>query len=158
MIIVGLDISSTSTGWAVLREGKFLSKEGRDFGFIKPPKKLELSEKLHFFRNELVYVLESTLPDMVGIEDVFSSRNLKTFKLLSRFSGVGVEAVRSLLALEPEIVSVTQVRSCIGPQDKKSAFSKICDIYNKSEWVYEKHNDVADALAIAHYLYSNRSK
>lgn len=154
MIVIGLDISSSSTGWAVLKNrGRFYKREGVDYGMIKPHKKLELSEKLVYFRTELIKILETTKPDIVAAEDVFFSRNPKTLKILSKFQGVAAEAVRETLGQPTNIVTVKEVRAVVGTQGKEEVFNEIVKMFKLKGWVFKKHNDITDAIAVAFYAH-----
>lgn len=152
MIILGLDISSTRTGWAVLKNGRFYRRVGVDYGFICPVSSLEPGAKINFFRKELFSVVKNVGPDVVGIEDVFFYRNIGTLKVLSRFSGVALELVYSVLKKEPIYVQVKEIRSSFGTQDKNDIFKIMIDKYKIDNWLFKTHNDVADALAIASHI------
>ena len=93
MIVLGLDVSSSSTGWAILKNSRFYKREGKDYGIIAPPKKLGPAEKLDYFRTHLGRVLKS-VPDkvVIGIEDTFLFKNPKVLKILSRFAGVAMQS------------------------------------------------------------------
>ena len=151
---IGLDVSSTSTGWAVLKNKRFYRREGIDFGLIKPPKKMVLAEKLNYFRTELSEVIERVSPAVVGIEDIFLLRNVKTLKLLGRFSGVAIETVYDFAGVVPYIVQVKEVRASWGTQDKKEIFEVVKNKYKMPEWTFNKHNDLTDAITIALYVSS----
>ena len=92
-VVLGLDVSSTSTGWAVLKNGRFYKRENIDYGWIRPHRGYGLLDKLDYFAFELDRVLNIVEPLTVGIEDVFLSRNVKTLKVLSRFSGAAIQTV-----------------------------------------------------------------
>jgi Holliday junction resolvasome RuvABC endonuclease subunit len=150
MIVLGLDVSSTSTGWAVLKTGRFNKKEGTGYGWIKPPSKYSLGAKLSYFSNELHIIINNTHPDIIGIEDVFLGfKNVSTLKVLSRFSGVAIESVYTLLGQDAKILQVKEIRKALGAQDKQKAFDIISKKYKLTEWTFDKHNDVTDALAVA---------
>jgi Holliday junction resolvasome RuvABC endonuclease subunit len=156
-VILALDVSSSSTGYAVLRSGRW-NKSGASFGTIKTPSSLPLGKRLVLFRDEVKSLLESVKPTMVVIEDVFSGRNVSTMKLLARFNGVAVEVSRRYLKEEPVIALTTKVRSFLECGKKKEdAFAYICSRYNL-DWSFSKMNDVADALCLALYVYGVKEK
>lgn len=147
---MGLDISSSSTGWVLLINNRFYKKEGKYYGLIEPDKNFSLAEKLSFFRLSLVNILENTKPDSVIIEDVFLRLNVGTLKLLSRFSGVAIETVKTILNINPELETVKKVRSQLGTQDKKVVYKLIVDKF-KLPWTekeFNKYNDITDAIAL----------
>lgn len=151
MNVLGLDISSSSTGWVLLKNGRFYKREDTDYGWIRPSKKFSPAEKLSFFRNELIFILNETMPDMVGIEDVFLFKNPNTMKLLSRFSGVACESVRTTFEIEPSLLKVSTIRSYIGTQvkSKKDTYKYLISKYKLKDWTFDTHNDITDALATA---------
>jgi len=155
MIVLGLDVSASSTGWSVIKNGRFYKREGVDFGWIKTSSSSTLSERLHSFREQLIPILEMVKPDRVGIEDVFLARNPKTMKLLARFGGVAIEAVRATSGLESAIVTVKEIRSIFGTQGKQETFDAVIEKYKLDGWSYNKYNDVTDSLAVSFYVYKN---
>jgi len=157
MVVLGLDISSSSTGWAILKRGRFYKREGIDYGWIRPSLKFTLAKKLSFFRENLVTLLETLRPEIVVIEDVYYFRNPKTLKLLSRFSGVAVEAVKTTLGIDPMIETVKSIRTILGPQDKEEIFSAAIKKFKLTNWKFKTHNDIIDALIAALYG-SNKEK
>lgn len=151
-VILALDVSSSSTGYAVLRKGRW-NKSKKSFGFIKVPSKLTLAQRLVYFRNELHTLIRSIKPTFIIIEDVFKGRNIKTMKLLARFNGVAIELSRRLLRKDPLLALAAEVRSLLDcGRKKEEAFTYICNRYNL-DWNFNKMNDVADALCLALYAY-----
>lgn len=151
-VILGLDISSSSTGWAVLKNGRFYAREGLDYGWIKLKSSISLAERLHLFSNEIERIISIVNPSFVGIEDVFYSRNAAVLKLLSRFSGVACEQVYSLLSYEPIIAEVRSIRAVLGSQEKEKIFELIKNKYKLYKWSFKTHNDITDAIAITLYV------
>lgn len=149
-VILALDVSSSSTGFAILRGGRW-TKSGASYGHIRTSSKLTLPQRLVLFRNSLDELIEKVKPTHIVIEDVFSGRNVSTMKLLARFNGVAVELSRRVLKKDPHIVLTTEVRSGLGcGRSKEEAFAYICQRYNL-DWEFKKMNDVADALMLALY-------
>lgn len=144
-VLLALDVSSTSTGYSVLKRGRF-SKSVKDYGVIAPDKKMSLGEKLVFFRDSIEELLVRYKPTQVVVEDVFI-RQKSTVVLLSRFSGVVIE-VCSRHGLEPMLLNTTKARSLLGIKNKKEiAFEYIIKRYNL-DWSFKKYNDVADSLIV----------
>ena len=148
--ILGLDVSSRSTGWAVLKNGRFYKNED-NYGKILLEKQ-ELGVRLYNFRQKLKELLEKVNPDAVIIEDVFSGPSPGTSKLLARFSGVAVELCYEILKAEPTVALATTVRKKLNVKGKEEAFNFIKKRY-KLDWDFKKMNDVSDALLLALYQY-----
>lgn len=146
-IILGLDVSSSCTGYAVLKKGRW-RKSHSCYGKIELGSRLPISEKLSEFRKELFLLFDNVRPNKIIIEDVFSGRNVKTMKLLARFSGVAMEASHSYLSSPPTLALTAEVRSFLEcGRTKEEAFEYICSRYNL-DWEFKKMNDVADAIAL----------
>jgi Holliday junction resolvasome RuvABC endonuclease subunit len=153
-VILALDVSSSSTGYAVLRSGRW-NKSTKSFGTIATSSKLTMPKRLVDFRNQLNALIKDVKPDIIIIEDVFSGRNVSTMKLLARFNGVAVELSRRLLKKDPIIALTAEVRAFLGcGRKKEEAFEYICNRYNL-DWEFKKMNDVADALCLALYAYNS---
>ena len=150
--MLALDVSSSSTGYAVLRGGRW-NKSSVSYGLVQIPSNLPLGERLALFRDELQRILRAVKPNIVVIEDVFSGRNVATMKLLARFNGVAIEVSRRSLKREPVIALTTKVRAFLEcGRTKEEAFAYICKRYNL-DWKFSKMNDVTDALCLALYVY-----
>lgn len=144
MKILGLDVSTKSTGW-------FITK--RSCGTICPPPNLPFPEKLVFFRREVVRLLEKYKPDVLVIEDAYYRPgwgNIHTLKTLVKFAGVAIEACASL-GIQVEIITATQARKyCCGKKklDKRGVFDYFVKKYELGEWTFDRDNDKTDAMAL----------
>jgi Holliday junction resolvasome RuvABC endonuclease subunit len=147
-LIMGLDVSSKSTGYCVIKNGRWY-KGKSSFGKIELPDKASLPEKLVIFRDSLRKLLTSVSPTLVVIEDVFSGRNVSTMKNLARYNGVAIELCRRYTKSDPRIVLASTVRAFFGcGRSKEEAFNFIKEKY-KLNWEFKKMNDVTDAVLLA---------
>jgi crossover junction endodeoxyribonuclease RuvC len=90
MIILGLDASSTCTGWSIIECSSSDNIKLVDFGEIqltKFKKKPFPLEYLLVLYTAIGLIIKKYKPDKVYIEDIFQ-RNVKTFKSLARIRGV----------------------------------------------------------------------
>ncbi len=104
MKILGLDVSTKSTGW-------FITK--RSCGILAPDSKLSFEEKLVWFRIELGKILDKYKPDVVVIEDAYyrpGFGNIHTLKALVKFAGVAQELCAGK-NIKSEIITATSARS-----------------------------------------------
>ncbi len=144
MKILGLDISTKSTGWFVTK---------RSCGVICPPASLSFPDKLVLFRREILKILTKYKPDVVVIEDAYyrpGFGNIHTLKTLVKFAGVAIEVCASL-GIRVEIITATQARKyCCGDKklDKRGVFDYFVRKYELGEWTFEKDNDKTDAMAL----------
>ncbi len=147
MKILGLDVSTVSTGW-------FITK--RSCGIIKPSKKLSFEEKLVFFRVELIKLLKKYKPEIVVIEDAYyrpGFGNIHTLKQLVKFAGVAMEAAASLEIAVTILTASAARKNCCGKQEgrfkKEEVFKYFVEKYSLEDWTFNKHNDITDAMALA---------
>ena len=140
MKIIGLDVSSKSTGWFVSR---------RSCGVIKINDKLNLPEKLVFFRQQLETILSKYKLQTLVLEDVHYRRgfsNIHTVKMLSKFGGVATELAASkgldVILLTPSAARKTlELEGKVAKEDVFNHFNAEFDM----GWNFKEHNDITDA-------------
>ncbi len=147
MKILGLDVSTRSTGW-------FIAK--RSCGIISPDPKASFEEKLVVFRIELDYLLSKYNPDLVVIEDAYyrpGFGSIHTLKALVKFAGVAQELCAGK-GIQTEIITATSARKyCCGRSGEKVTKQDVFDFfvekYDLDDWTFNKHNDITDAMALS---------
>lgn len=91
MKILGLDISSISTGWSII------DQEEVSYGLITNDPKDSLITKIKNFGQSLENILyENKDIKWIGIEDIYNN-NTNTIKTLSKFAGVALYCIRNNL-------------------------------------------------------------
>jgi len=87
MKVIGLDVSSNSTGWCLIEsiDLKLIS-----YGIIRGDSSMSTNQRLYFQGNELKKLIEKYKPDEIGIEETILVRGPKIMRTLSRFSGVAI--------------------------------------------------------------------
>lgn len=144
-MILGLDLSMTKTGLAILDGGKLIYHE-----LLKPKAKLSNAEKLKFYYDAMIEIKASYLLDAVGIEQGFTRFN-KATQVIFRVHGV---ANLAFYDIEQIYVGATQSKKHFtgsGSADKKAMIERAERLYG-----VRVSDDEADAIAIAHYLYNKR--
>ena len=143
--VLSLDIATT-TGWAFMFG---LAKSKFEFGIIKTNSKFNESQRLAYFRNELLKLLLEFRPSHVVIEDVYSGLNVNTMKLLAKFAGVAEECCASTAGIEPYIIHTSTVKSYFKAKSKEQLFYFLLEIlgWENENLIFKKHNDVVDAIA-----------
>jgi len=152
MKTLGLDISTVSTGWAVLSDTPSTPNvpELIDHGYIDFKYSDMFSERLIVFR-ELIRGVVNLHPDInyVVVEDTFISVNPKTTKQLNRFAGVAMEAVRaSSNKLIIVCTNAVSIRAAIRPgikTDKEMMYTYLVERFKLGK----VRNDETDAIAAA---------
>jgi Holliday junction resolvasome RuvABC endonuclease subunit len=148
MKILALDISTVSTGWAIFSDGPTLV----DYGLI--PFSTDTLQKLRLvvFREVVKGLVKRAEPTMVVIEDTFVQFDPSVTKKLSRFAGVAIEAIASLVpTTEIAMLTTQSIRAALYPKqkiDKKAIRAAMMLRYSLPEDIKD---DVTDAIASAHY-------
>lgn len=163
MKCLGLDISTTSTGWAILEQQP--NSPGFtlvDYGRLDFPKEKAHKARLVVFGeliSQLVRLPNNTF-DYVIIEDTFVKFDPSVTKKLSRFAGV---AIASITSAQPNavvaLISPQSIKSAIFPKQKKEKEDikiEMLTRYNlvnisDTNAVKKFCNDITDAIAIAHF-------
>ena len=143
--ILGLDISSTSTGYCVFNNGR-LVKSSLDV--IKPEGKTH-GEKLCSFAKEVTKLLHKHKPDKVVIEDIFRGPNVNTFKVLAMFRGVCYYILFKELGIIPICIMPTSARKLVKAKGvtKEDGFEFAIKKYNL-KYSFDEHNDITDAIVL----------
>ena len=85
MKIVGLDIA-TKTGISLIEDGKLIK-----YGMLDIPTEMNLFQRLSFFENNLIRILNDYNPDYVAMEDILLGiSGVKTLAYLGRLNGVAI--------------------------------------------------------------------
>lgn len=95
MKIIGIDPGTTVTGFAIIEIGALGGSSGLvliDYGCIKPPPKLKLSERYRIIHESVATLLEKHKPGAMAVELQFSHRNPQSFLKLGMARGVIVLA------------------------------------------------------------------
>ena len=112
---LGLDISTSCTGWRVLGpEGQLVG-----LGYIPLSKQPNLFQKAQVISDEL-----SMLHFRYGVEKVFVEENLQAFRpglssaktilTLARFNGIASYLAQQEFEIEPEYINVNSARKAVG--------------------------------------------
>ena len=108
MKILGLDISTACTGFAVKEDGYIRT------GYIKTPYKLKSFSALLYQAEEIKKLIDEEKPDIVIIEDTYLKENFKTVKLMNMLRGyVYVYSVFKGIEVRPDYNTV-HARSILG--------------------------------------------
>ena len=145
-ILISFDVSSKCTGFSVIKNGRF-RRTKNTWGKIEPPSNMTLSEKLSYFRKEVVKLLEKHKPTRIIVEDVYI-RFMGVAAVLYRFSGVILEATYTVTGNNAELLTATTVRKILGCGKKKDAYDYVVKRYNILDWKFSTHNDVTDSIAL----------
>jgi len=166
--ILGFDASSTTIGWACLEINDIdNSIVHKNSGFIKPPKKGNIIERIYKTRAEVQKVIDLYKPDHIGIEEIIQfmqgKSTAKTIIMLTTFNRmVGLVSYDSL-GVTPEFFNVMSIRHGLKlnkdlpkKEDMPDLVSQHLGItfpyqYKKTGKPIEENYDRADGIAVALY-------
>lgn len=167
MLIMGLDISSSTIGISVLDYNKKIKIKSIEF--YEPPstQKVSLFESLLETKKFIIKKYKEVKPDCVVIEDIAEhfgggSTSKTIIKLAIYNRTIGLTLFEEF-GITPELINVNTVRSIIKPQgtsgrlpkeDVPMAIEKKLNIkfpylFNKKGKIDVKTYDMADATAVA---------
>lgn len=166
MRILGLDISSASTGWAVLDDGVLASRD--NVGLIKFKAKQPHGERLVGFEKRLREIITEFKPDLIAIEDLYLSfTNPRVSVILAYYHGAAKKVIWDLMGVEPIVETATNFRKILGAKhsinllpgkkekletgkdSKHLTFELIQRIFGLDDWTFSAHNDKTDALGVS---------
>lgn len=147
-IILGIDPGIADTGFGVIQEenNKIFCQ---DYGSIKTPSKMEMSERLELLAIDLDKLIKKYKPDLIAIEQLFFCNNVKTALIVGQARGVVMLTARKnkkkIIEFTP--LQVKQAVSAYGKAEKAQVQKMVKLLLNLNE--IPKPDDAADALAIA---------
>lgn len=152
---MGVDTSLRSTGYGVVDcEGSRL--KAVEYGTIKAPRTLSLSECLHKINSGIAGVIERLQPAAVAIEGVFFCKNVKTTLMLGEARGAVITAcaVNGVPVYEYAPRRVKQAIVGFGGAEKDQVARMVMSLLALHE---QPQEDAADALGIAICHLHNRT-
>lgn len=146
--ILGLDLSSTNIGWAIINE----KTEIIDFGLIplaKFKKKKFPLEYLKIAYQDMSFIIKKHNPNLVMIEATFC-RNVLTLKSLAQMRGVASIACINNGVLNIKEISPSSCRKKVfgnGALKKEEVYKKLKEKYKED--IFNSGYDISDAIVIA---------
>lgn len=149
MKILGLDTSTTSTGYAVLDNDKLIS-----FGTIKTPRKADLLDKIIYIEEHVKQIIKAKEVEFIVIEDLAVTRSASTTKALAGllYHLLTEFRKRDMLVVQvrpSEWRKVCKIKGKCRNELKENAIKHVKNVYNLNV-----NNDEADAICIAEYAKS----
>lgn len=149
MLVLGIDASTTKTGYALVRDGV-----PEACGLWKPPTKLKSQhERIAFMGTNAYAMTLYAKPDLVVVEECGPQRNAKVFRALVRAEAIVAHECRKAGAEHVLLVMVKAVREVAmgdGKMGKETVYAKLSESYSQFEWlpVDKGGDDMSDALAM----------
>lgn len=148
-IILGIDPGIADTGFGIIKKENNGKLSCLAYGSIKTKAKTNLADRLFIIGEELNKIIKKHKPDMVAVEKLFFSKNVKTALIVGEARGVVMLTARqnNLPIEEFTPLQVKQAVSTYGRAGKDQVQKMVKLILNLKE--IPKPDDAADALAIA---------
>jgi len=167
IIYLGLDLSTTASGWAVLNDKMKLI----DYGVVVPDPKGQLFDRIIQIRNEIVRKLILFKPTFVAIEDLISMKFGRTAKVLNYLNGVIACCCYEYNGNDVYFIASSSLKKAIGVNPmalkkdgfdregiKEICFKKISELFRvklRNEMEIKYKFDIADSIACVYKLYQN---
>ena len=149
MIIMGIDSSTASTGWAVIDTSYDGALRLVDYGTIKPPKKYDTIEKIIYISDKFKELLRLMKPEFVVIEQMNVTTNLNTVRVLAGLL-TELQIVLKRQQYLYELLTPAKWRQLVGIKGRKRQEFKLASQGFVLRKYCEKVNeDEADAVCIA---------
>jgi crossover junction endodeoxyribonuclease RuvC len=147
-VILGIDPGLADTGYGVILK-KNNQLQALDFGCIKTKAGTPEQQRLSELFSSLKTLLQKHRPEVVAIEKLFFSKNIKTALSVGQARGVVLLAFGQTSAIVKEFTppQVKQALTTYGKADKKQVAAMVQLVLKLK--VPPKSDDAADALAIA---------
>jgi crossover junction endodeoxyribonuclease RuvC len=146
--ILGVDPGYGLTGFGVI-DVQGSNIDCLDYGVIKTHAGQEFSHRLEDLHNDLKKIIKKYDPDIVAIEDLFFSKNVKTAMKVGHARGViiltAIQAKKRIIEFTP--LQVKQAITSYGKAEKAQVQQMVKVFLNLKQ--IPKPDDAADALAVA---------
>lgn len=149
MKILGIDPGIGRVGWAILEKVRSSEFIVGGYGCIETLPNSDPPGRLYAIYDEVCRIIDEYQPEILAIEDLFFSKNVKTAFSVGQARGVILLAA-SQKNLQVAIYTPPQVKSAVagyGRADKKQVGQMVKLQLHLKE--VPKPDDTADALAIA---------
>lgn len=147
-IILGVDPGIADTGYGVIAVSGSVVR-CLAYGSIKTSAKSKLPGRLEALHRELLFILDKYKPDLVSVEELFFSKNVKTAIMVGQARGVILLTLQErgcpLVEFKPS--QVKQAVACYGAATKDQVQRMVKVILGLK--TIPKPDDAADALALA---------
>ncbi len=147
MKILGIDPGSIELGYGIIKNEKGLPVHVAD-GTIKADRSFPLSRRLTLLSQGLKRIIADYNPDIVAIEEIFFSKNVKSAVILGHARGIALLAASDADLPVFEYSPMTVKQAVVGyGRATKLQVQKMVRIILKTSYLPKP--DASDALAIA---------
>lgn len=148
MVILGLDQSTTLTGWSIFENRKLIA-----YDKIIIPDKYKAEKRMELMTEEIRKIILRYEPDKVYFEQTFLKGSPRGFRTLCQMQGFimwELHMHRIPYEIKEESVWTKNILCCHGEREerKNSVLGKIEEMFNIK---LGDSNDISDAIAIGYY-------
>lgn len=149
MICLGIDPGTATTGWGVVKLDTKNNLSSLDFGKISTDKKDLMPERLFSIYNSTAHLIEKYDPDVIIVEALFFSSNVKTAIAVGQSRGIYLMCAGKYCVpfFEYTALEAKMALTGYGRADKKDVRAKVKEILDIKRDI--KPIDASDALAMA---------
>lgn len=148
MIIIGIDPGTLITGYGII-ECIHDKHRALDYGCIRPPKSLKLSDRYLIIFNAIEELIEKYRPDALVVETQYMKKNAQSAIKLGMARGIAVIAAKrkgiSVFEYAPSKAKIAVVGNGAASKEQVQGMVKV--LLNLLE--VPQPADAADALALA---------
>ena len=148
MKVLGIDPGLGNTGYGIISavNNNF---ELIEYGVIKTNSKDKLANRLKIIFNEVTNLISKHKPNILSIEEIFYSKNVKSSLLLGHARGVAIAAAstRKIIVYEYSARKIKQSLTGNGNAHKDQVRFMVKNLLKMD--TVPKSNDASDALGIA---------
>lgn len=151
MRILGLDLSTTTTGYCILDDATLVT-----YGVIIPDEDLSECAKYYFISNYIASLLKIYRPYEISVEDTFFLKNVVTLKKLSRLAGQIMYLWFQYCGKCPNFYQATSCRKTfpnLGAKPEKKEIVDSVNAFFKLRGKIVDHN-IADSIVTAYHHYT----
>lgn len=148
MIVLGIDPGTAICGYGLVEiVGNHIKV--LDYGAITTDAKMKPEDRLLKIHRELSYIIEKYKPEIMGVEQLFFNKNIKTAIPVGQARGVVLlcAAQHNLKLVEQTPIQIKQSVVGYGRATKEQVIYMVTKLLNLK--AAPKPDDVADALAVA---------
>lgn len=148
-IILGIDPGIADTGFGIIEKSAQGALRCLDYGSIKTSAKMSLSDRLEILSQALTKIIKDYQPDLVSVEELFFSKNVKTALIVGHARGVILLTARqqNVPVTEFTPLQVKQAVSSYGKAPKTQVQRMVMMLLGLKKM--PQPDDAADALAVA---------
>jgi len=148
-IILGIDPGIADTGFGVIAKDAQGKIKCIDYGSVTTAAKTDLTDRLEILSRALTEIIKKYKPDLISVEELFFSKNVKTALVVGHARGVILLTARqqNVRVVEFTPLQVKQAVSSYGKAPKAQVQRMVKMLLNLKN--IPKPDDAADALAVA---------